>query len=126
MARTVLPADQYDEVVNDVRDRYGYDDMSDEEKEQFDGWLDANLERGEETDPSEDDDKSEGDNSESMDKEKSDTEKFRDEMREQVGYDDMSDEEKERFDTILDQELGQEGGDEEPVEPSMGAKVMRR
>lgn len=98
MEKIMLDKEAYVQAVAEYRSRYGYEDMSQDEKIEFDQKLDkvVGIKEGEETDQTESTD---GDDSD-------DTENFRKEMRDKYGYDDMSDEEKADFDGKLDSVLG--------------------
>ena len=98
MEKIMLDKEAYVQAVAEYRSRYGYEDMSQDEKIEFDQKLDkvVGIKEGEETDQAESTD---GDDSD-------DTENFRKEMRQKYGYDDMSDEEKADFDGKLDSVLG--------------------
>ena len=98
MENIMLDKEAYVQAVAEYRSRYGYEDMSQDEKIEFDQKLDkvVGIKEGEETDQTESTD---GDDSD-------DTENFRKEMRDKYGYDDMSDEEKADFDGKLDSVLG--------------------
>lgn len=96
MEKIMLDKEAYVQAVAEYRSRYGYEDMSQDEKIEFDQKLDkvVGIKESEETDQTESTD---GDD---------DTENFRKEMRDKYGYDDMSDEEKADFDGKLDSVLG--------------------
>lgn len=98
MEKIMLDKEAYVQAVAEYRSRYGYEDMSQDEKIEFDQKLDkvVGIKEGEATDQTESTD---GDGSD-------DTENFRKEMRDKYGYDDMSDEEKADFDGKLDSVLG--------------------
>lgn len=116
MEKIYLNSEEYDAAVNAYRNRHGYDDMSDEEKEAFDERLDKVVAKKEDgIDPSED--------TESVNNH-SDSDKLRDELKSQYGYDDMSDEQKQAFDEKLDEVVGQETSEDE--EPDQPEKVLRR
>ena len=126
MAKIMLDPDEYDAAVEAYRDKYGYDDMSDEEKEAFDERLDQAVGRKEDDpDPSEDTDSKEEYGDTDYADDRSDTDKFRDEMKSKYGYDDMSDEQKQDFDDKLDQVLGGDSSDGEE-EPDQHEKVLAR
>nr|WP_317413180.1 hypothetical protein [uncultured Solibaculum sp.] len=44
MEKEVVSKEQYDAVAQELRQRHGYDDMSDEEREAFDAKLDQVIE----------------------------------------------------------------------------------
>lgn len=102
-----------------LRNHYGYDDMSDERKESFDRILDDELNDRAQTSvdvPSE--------------VVQSETDKFKNELRERYGYDDMSDEQKADFDKAMSKELGtdetdSDEGTDDP-EPPARRLVLRR
>lgn len=116
MGKIFLNSEEYDAAVNAYRNRHGYNDMSNEEKEAFDERLDKVVAKKEEgTDPLEDTES--GDN-------RSDSDMLRDELKSQYGYDNMSDEQKRAFDEKLDEVVGQETSEDE--EPDQPEKVLRR
>ncbi len=114
MGKLYLSAQEYEAAVEAYRDKYGYDDMSDDEKAEFDERLDQAVGVREES----------GDRTDSAE-EKTDSEKLRDEMKEKYGYNDMSDDEKASFDEKLDEVFGaeDEGGDDSEDAPE---KVLSR
>lgn len=122
MEKLYLNPEEYRAVVAEYRSRYGYDEMSDEEKEAFDNRLDQVAAQTEgdgadAPDPSEASDSSGGD--------RSDADQLRGELKRQYGYDGMSEEQKQAFDERLDEALGAESsGDEDP--PEQPQKVLRR
>lgn len=161
-----MSPEEYDDIVEAYRDKYGYDDMSDEEKEAFDSRLDKVLEKddsSEDPDAPEDPDElrsamekkygydemsdeekerfdkaydevmagdgEQVDESEDIDSrdevDAGDEDEFRNEMKDKFGYDDMSDEEKERFDKAYD-ELMSENDSDEGEDPEEPEKVLRR
>lgn len=102
----VVTQEQYDQMKEYYREQKGYDDMSDDEKEEFDAQLDKAMSELYEVDESDDSDQT--DSNEMGDKEKTevsgdDIEQIKNDVRERYGYDDMSDDEKEAFDEQLDQ-----------------------
>lgn len=121
MEKIMLDKDAYVQAVAEYRSRYGYEDMTQEERIAFDQRLDQAVglkddEPGDQVDSTENSD---------------DTDRFRNEMREKYGYDDMSDDEKADFDSKLDEVLGTgdgdtvEGADDEGVDPPV-RKLVRR
>lgn len=114
MEKLYLSAREYEAAVEAYRDRYNYDEMSDDEKSEFDDRLDRVVGIKEES----------SDYSDSPES-KTDSEKLRDELKEKYGYDDMSDDEKASFDEKLDEALGaeSEGGDDSEDAPE---KVLSR
>ena len=115
-----MDPEQYDAAAEAYRSRYGYDDMSDEQKDVFDEHLDKIIEkRDNESDHSENAEDTDG----SVD-DRSDFEKFRDELKCKYGYDDMSDEQKQAFDEKLDEVIGQETSEDES--PDQQEKVLIR
>ena len=99
--------DEYDILRSKMEDKYGYDDMSDEEKERFDAKMDEvavvekqtkDKDKHDEADKTEATDNKEGPKKVSQEE----YDKFRDKMEKKYGYDKMSDEEKERFDATID------------------------
>ena len=116
MEKIYLDSEKYDEAVEAYRSKYGYDEMSDEEKEAFDMRLDKVIERKDDGgDPSKD--------TESIDN-RSDSDKYRDEIKEKYGYDDLSDDQKRIFDERLDKLIDQETSESE--DPDQSEKVLRR
>lgn len=123
MEKIMLGKDAYVQAVAEYRSRYGYEDMTQEEKIAFDQRLDQAVglkedESGDQTDAAENSDSD-------------DSDRFRSEMRDKYGYEDMSDEEKADFDSKLDEVLGTgdsdtvEGADDEGVDPPV-RKLVRR
>ena len=125
MEKIYLNSKEYDTVVDAYRSQHGYDDMSNEEKEAFDERLDkvvGNIDDG--SDPSDVVESTEAsDNRESVDN-RSDADKLRDDLKNQYGYDDMSDEQKLAFDEKLDKVIGQETAEDE--DPDQPEKVLKR
>lgn len=125
MEKIYLNSKEYDTVVDAYRSQHGYDDMSNEEKEAFDERLDkvvGKIDDG--SDPSDDVESTEAsDNRESVDN-RSDADKLRDDLKNQYGYDDMSDEQKLAFDEKLDKVIGQETAEDE--DPDQPEKVLKR
>ena len=123
MEKIMLDKEAYVQAVAEYRSRYGYEDMSQDEKIEFDQKLDkvVGIKEGEETDQTESTDDDDSD----------DTENFRKEMRDKYGYDDMSDEEKADFDGKLDSVLGSnesetvEAMDDEEVDAPVRRLVRR-
>ena len=109
MGKLYLSAQEYEAAVEAYRDKYGYDDMSDDEKAEFDERLDQAV----------------GVREESGDRVDSAEEKTDSEMKEKYGYNDMSDDEKASFDEKLDEVFGaeDEGGDDSEDAPE---KVLSR
>lgn len=117
-----LSRDEYDAVVKKYREQNEYDEMSDEEKAAFDEKLDNVVECSEDEDETES-----SETTDSPSGTTSDRDKLREELKEQYGYDDMSDEQKQAFDEKLDEVVGEEDcGEDDPGENEMGAKVLRR
>ena len=125
MEKIYLNSKEYDTVVDAYRSQHGYDDMSNEEKEAFDERLDkvvGKIDDG--SDPSDDVESTEAsDNRESVDN-RSDADKLRDDLKNQYGYDDMSDEQKLAFDEKLDKVIGQATAEDE--DPDQPEKVLKR
>lgn len=123
MEKLMLDKDAYVQAVAEYRSRYGYEDMTQDEKIEFDQKLDkvVGIKDDEASDQTEGTDNTDSD----------DTEKFRREMREKYGYDDMTDEEKADFDGKLDTVLGTnesetvDSTDDEGVDPPV-RKLVRR
>lgn len=122
MEKMKLSHDEYDAAVKKYREQNGYDEMSDEEKATFDEKLDKVVECSEDEVETES-----GETADSPSGANSDRDKLREELKEQYGYDDMSDVQKQAFDEKLDEVVGAEdcGGDA-PGENEIGAKVLRR
>lgn len=125
MKKIYLNSEEYDAAVDAYRSKHGYDDMSEEEKDAFDERLDKVLGKNDDgVDSSEDADSTDASSdNESIDN-RSESDKFRDELRSQYGYDDMSDEQKQAFDEKLDEVVGQETSEDE--DPDQPEKVLRR
>lgn len=125
MEKIYLNSEEYDAAVDAYRNKHGYDDMSDEEKEAFDERLDKVVGKKDDgSDPSDDVESTDAsDNRESVDN-RSDADKLRDDLKNQYGYDDMSDEQKQAFDEKLDEVIGQETSEDE--DPDQPEKVLRR
>lgn len=122
MEKMKLSREEYDAVVEKYREQNGYDEMSDDEKVIFDEKLDKVVECSEDEDETES-----SEVTDSPSEAVSDQDKLREELKEQYGYDDMSDEQKQAFDEKLDEVVGAEDGSEEdPGENEIGAKVLRR
>lgn len=123
MEKIMLDKEEYVQAVAEYRSRYGYEDMTQDEKIEFDQKLDkvVGIKESETEDQT---DEAEGTDSD-------DTEKFRKEMQEKYGYDDMSDDEKADFDSKLNTVLGTnesetvETMDDEDVDPPV-RKLVRR
>ena len=98
MEKIMLEKEAYIQVVAEYRSRYGYEDMTRDEKIEFDQKLNkvVGIKEGEATDQTESTDGEDPD----------DTENFRKEMRKKYGYDNMSEDEKADFDGKLDSVLG--------------------
>lgn len=111
-----LSQKDYDRVVADVKEKQDYEHMSDAQKERIDKAIDDHVglkdEKTEKTD--------------SVDN-RSDIDKYKDNMKQQWGYEKMSDEQKENFDHNLDKYIEQQtagdSGDEDHDKPE---KVLRR
>lgn len=122
MDRISLNAEEYDTAVQAYRERYGYDEMSDSEKEAFDARLDKVLEKRD----GDAEAVEAGDTGRDGAGGKTETEQFREELKQQCGYDGMSDEEKRAFDERLDRELGgQDSDDGEPDRPERTLEKTR-
>ena len=94
MEKMKLSPEDYDKVVEAYRDKYGYSDMDDLEKVNFDMQLDKVLEKDDGSDSSDDPE---------------DPEALRSALEEKYGYDEMSDEEKDRFDRAYSEVIGGDG-----------------
>lgn len=123
MERIMLDKDAYVQAIAEYRSRYGYEDMTQDEKIEFDQKLDKAV--GLKEDSTED--QTEGTDGSDSDE----TENYRKEMREKYGYDEMTDEQKADFDGKLDAVLGVNDGDsveavdDEEVDPPV-RKLVRR
>lgn len=125
MEKIYLNSEEYDAAVDAYRSQHGYDDMSDEEKEAFDERLDKVVAKNDDgADPSEDTESTDDSSDIESADNRSDSDKFRDELKSQYGYDDMSDEQKRAFDEKLDEVVGQETSEDE--DPDQPEKVLRR
>lgn len=125
MEKIYLNSEEYDVAVDAYRSQYGYDDMSDEEKEAFDERLDKVVAKKEDgPDPSEDTESTDASSDTKSVDNRSDSEELRDDLKSQYGYDDMSDEQKQAFDEKLDEVVGQETSEDE--DPNQPEKVLRR
>lgn len=102
----VITQEQYEQIKEYYREQKGYEDMSDDEKAEFDANLDKAMSDLYEVDDSEGDD-DQTDNAEKGEKKmelsENEMEKVKGELRERYGYDDMSDEDKTTFDEQLEQ-----------------------
>lgn len=122
MEKMKLSCDEYDAVVEKYREQNGYDEMSDEEKAAIDEKLDKVVECSEDEDETES-----SETSDSPSRATFERDKLREELKEQYGYDDISDEQKQAFDEKLDEVVGAEGcGEDDPGENEIGAKILRR
>lgn len=122
MEKMKLSRDEYDAVVEKYREQNGYDDMSDDEKTEFDEKLDKVVECSDDEDETES-----SEASDSPSEVTSDSDKLRQELKDRYGYDDMSDEQKQAFDEKLDEVVGTEdSGEDDPGDNEIGAKVLRR
>lgn len=122
MEKMKLSCDEYDAVVEKYREQNGYDDMSDDEKAAFNEKLDKVVECSDDEDETET-----SETTDSPSEATSDSDKLRQELKDQYGYDEMSDEQKQAFDEKLDEVVGAEdSGEDDPGENEIGAKVLRR
>ena len=115
-----IPKEEYDDFRSRIEERYGYENMSDEERAHFDSIIDQVAvvdDPSEETDPSGD--------GESVD-DRSDLDKLKDELRSCYGYDDMSDDQRQAFDEKLDEAVGVETPEDEDPDPPEKVKVKVR
>lgn len=105
MEKMYLSPEEYEQAVEAYREKYGYDEKTDEEKAEFDRKLDqvVGVREGESSDETDETDGSDAE---------SDMDRERASLRKQYGYDEMSDEEKQDFDAKLDSVYGSE----EPAE----------
>lgn len=130
----VVTQEQYEQIKEYYREQKGYEDMSDDEKAEFDANLDKAMSDLYEVDESEGDD-DQTDNVEMGEKkmELSETEmdKVKGELRERYGYDEMSDEDKAIFDEQLEQycddnfDVVEDDKEQDNVEEDENAKVKK-
>ena len=128
----VVTQEQYEQIKEYYREQKGYEDMSDDEKAEFDTNLDKAMSDLYEVDESEGDD-DQTDNAEIGEKkmELSETEmdKVKGDLRERYGYDEMSDEDKVTFDEQLEQycddnfDVVEDDKEQDKVEEDENAKV---
>ena len=121
MEKIYLSAYEYDAAVEKYYEQHGYDNMSDEEKEEFDNRLDQVVAKKD----ADSYDEPETMGSANTKGELSDSEKLRAELKSQYGYDDMPGEQKRAFDEKLDEVVCSEN-DEGAGENEVGAKGLRR
>lgn len=130
----VVTQEQYEQIKEYYREQKGYEDMSDDEKVEFDANLDKAMLDLYEVDESEGDD-DQTDNAEMGEKkmELSETEmdKVKGNLRERYGYDEMSDEDKATFDERLEQycddnfDVVEDDKEQDKVEEDENAKVKK-
>lgn len=130
----VVTQEQYEQIKEYYREQKGYEDMSDEEKAEFDANLDKAMSDLYEVDDSESDD-DQTDNAEmgekKMELSENEMEKVKGDLRERYGYDDMSDEDKATFDEQLEQycdenfDVVEDDKEQDKVEEDENAKVKR-
>lgn len=130
----VVTQEQYEQIKEYYREQKGYEDMSDEEKAEFDANLDKAMSDLYEVDDSESDD-DQTDNAEmgekKMELSENEIEKVKGDLRERYGYDDMSDEDKATFDEQLEQycdenfDVVEDDKEQDKVEEDENAKVKR-
>lgn len=130
----VVTQEQYEQIKEYYREQKGYEDMSDDEKAEFDTNLDKAMSDLYEVDESEGDD-DQTDNAEIGEKkmELSETEmdKVKGDLRERYGYDEMSDEDKVTFDEQLEQycddnfDVVEYDKEQDKVEEDENAKVKK-
>lgn len=130
----VVTQEQYEQIKEYYREQKGYEDMSDEEKAEFDTNLDKAMSDLYEVDDSESDD-DQTDNAEmgekKMELSENEMEKVKGDLRERYGYDDMSDEDKATFDEQLEQycdenfDVVEDDKEQDKVEEDENAKVKR-
>ena len=130
----VVTQEQYEQIKEYYREQKGYEDMSDEEKAEFDANLDKAMSDLYEVDDSESDD-DQTDNAEmgekKMELSENEMEKVKGDLRERYGYDDMSDEDKATFDEQLEQycdenfDVVEDDKEQDKVEEDESAKVKR-
>lgn len=130
----VVTQEQYEQIKEYYREQKGYEDMSDEEKAEFDANLDKAMSDLYEVDDSESDD-DQTDNAEmgekKMELSENEMEKVKGDLRERYGYDDMSDEDKATFDEQLEQycdenfDVVEDDKEQDKVEEDENTKVKR-
>lgn len=130
----VVTQEQYEQIKEYYREQKGYEDMSDDEKAEFDANLDKAMSDLYEVDESEGDD-DQTDNAEIGEKkmELSETEmdKVKGDLRERYGYDEMSGEDKATFDEQLEQycddnfDVVEDDKEQDKVEEDENAKVKK-
>lgn len=130
----VVTQEQYEQIKEYYREQKGYEDMSDEEKAEFDANLDKAMSDLYEVDDSESDD-DQTDNAEmgekKMELSENEMEKVKGDLRERYEYDDMSDEDKATFDEQLEQycdenfDVVEDDKEQDKVEEDENAKVKR-
>ena len=130
----VVTQEQYEQIKEYYREQKGYEDMSDDEKAEFDANLDKAMSDLYEVDESEGDD-DQTDNADMGEKkmELSETEmdKVKGDLRERYGYDEMSDEDKTTFDEQLEQycddnfDVVEDDKEQDKVEEDENVKVKK-
>lgn len=130
----VVTQEQYEQIKEYYREQKGYEDMSDDEKAEFDANLDKAVSDLYEVGESEGDD-DQTDNAEIGEKkmELSETEmdKVKGDLRERYDYDEMSDEDKATFDEQLEQycddnfDVVEDDKEQDKVEEDENAKVKK-
>ena len=130
----VVTQEQYEQIKEYYREQKGYEDMSDDEKAEFDAKLDKAMSDLYEVDDS-DSDNDQTDNAEMGEKKmeltESEMEKVKGDLRERYGYDDMSDEDKATFDEQLEHycddnfDVVEDDKEQDKVEADENAKVKK-
>lgn len=130
----VVTQEQYEQIKEYYREQKGYEDMSDDEKAEFDAKLDKAMLDLYEVDDS-DSDHDQTDNAEMGEKKmeltESEMEKVKGDLRERYGYDDMSDEDKATFDEQLEHycddnfDVVEDDKEQDKVEADENAKVKK-
>ena len=116
MEPKIVTQEEYEKIRADMEKEYHYDEMSDEEREQFDSAVDRRMIIG---------DRPEENSDETDNHDNKETKSFRDEMKKEFNYDEMSDEQKEEFEKKLDEVLNMDNDETENVEPEIGSKMKK-
>jgi hypothetical protein len=131
----VVTQEQYDQIKEYYKEQKGYEDMSDEEKERIDKYLDKALNEMFEVDES--DDASESAETaeigeKKMELSRTEVENKKAEIRDIYGYEDMPEEQKEAFDEYWDNrfdetfDIDEDGKEQEKVEEGEKVKKLIR
>ena len=106
MEKQYFSQNDYDRVIAAAKEKYGYDDMSDSQKEDFEKILDENFGVKDEESDSSDGERSDSGEPEKKYLNQNDYDKVVADVRERHNYDSMSDSQKEDFDKLLDERVG--------------------